>query len=157
MLNVVNACVILAVGTSVACDPTVTLPSDIPGTTSGDTSSTSTDTGTVVDEPSPGISLTLSPDVVSVGDVIAMDVVIEDYTLVDPTAAPPPTPTDGEGHYHVYFDDVYAAALWEEGTVEFLILPEDAPGTHALSVVLVDSAHAELDPPVREEAMFTVQ
>ena len=67
-------------------------------------------------------------------------------TLTDPMAHP--EPADGEGHYHVLFDDYYALCTAPYCLVDFKNDPEEDPdglqGAVVLTAQLMDNAHAPI-------------
>lgn len=133
-------------------DPTMPDPTTPDPTTPDDTD---TDTGgTPVTAPS--VVATLMPDTVVQGDALELHVALEGYTLVDPTAVPPPEPAEGEGHFHIEYDGVYIGAAWEE-VVGLQTSADEVLGAHELRVVLVNSVHEELDPVVDSVVTLTVE
>lgn len=136
--------------------PTPDTPADS-ATEPTETSTTSTSTSTSTTEVAePSLSFTLSPDPVLAGEIVQVEVFIENYTLVDPTTTPPPTPAEGEGHFHIYADGAYIGALWVDA-FELQTSAEDAGASYELRLALVDSGHNELDPPVEALGTLTVE
>ena len=97
-----------------------------------------------------------TPSTVVAGESAQLDVWIENYVVVDPTAWPPPEATPGEGHYHVYLNGEYILAAWTP-YVTIDTSPETALGDHVFGVRLVDSMHNEIMPIVETEATLTVE
>ena len=106
--------------------------------------------------PSPTVTAAFTPATVVAGESSQLDVVIENFEVVDPTATPMPEVAPGEGHYHLYLDGKYILAAWtpyvtiETGT-------DTALGDYVFRVALVDSMHKEIVPTVDTEATLTIE
>jgi hypothetical protein len=146
-------------------DPTVELK-DSEDTESSPTSGSDTDTDAPSDTetatdtaPStpglPAVTLVLSPNPATAGDLLTLELTFDNYELVNPTATPPPEPADGEGHFHVLVDGVYTQAAWEPQTS--LRTVGWTPGSYEITVDLVTSSHEYLEPPVQASVTVTLE
>jgi hypothetical protein len=103
----------------------------------------------------PTLAFTLAPESAAVGETVQIDITIENFDLVDPTAVPPPAVAEGEGHVHIYFDGVLYGAVWEAQAA--LDTTGATAGAHEIELALQDSEHGELEPPVHAKATLTLQ
>jgi hypothetical protein len=108
-------------------------------------------------ESDPVITASASPSQVAPGGTTTLSVEVDNFELVDPA-----THTDvveGEGHYHVYLDEVAgtdALAIEHRNSVDVTI-PSDVTGTiHRLIISLRNSDHSERDPIARKEVIIEV-
>ena len=132
--------------------------SDEPGAPN-DTHSDADDSSPVDDSappPSPTVSAAFTPATVVAGASSQLDVVIDNFEVVDPTAKPMPEVAPGEGHYHLYLDGKYILAAWTP-YVTIETSPDTALGDYVFRVALVDSMHNEIVPTVDTEATLTVE
>jgi hypothetical protein len=143
-----------------ACSGETGTPDDTdsePTTDADDSSAPVDDSATdTAPPPSPTVTATFTPSTVVAGDDSQLDVVIENYVVVDPTASPAPEATPGEGHYHLYLNGEYILAAWTP-YVTIDTSPDTALGDHVFRVALVDSEHNEIVPTVDTEATLTVE
>ena len=104
----------------------------------------------------PQVTVT-APATITRGTTFNLDVKVTNFTLVNPTSTPAPTPTAGTGHFHLYFDDAtdYGAGWTPQVPVD--TATTDVAGVHKVRIVLVGSNHVELVPKVESTAMFTLQ
>jgi hypothetical protein len=107
-------------------------------------------------ESDPVITASASPSQVAPGGTTTVSVEVDNFELVDP--ATHTEVVEGEGHYHVYLDEVSgdALAIEHRRTVDVTI-PSDVTGTiHHLIISLRNSDHSERDPPVRKDVIVEV-
>ncbi len=120
-----------------------------------DTDTTDTDTTDTTPPAAPSVAMALVPDTIILGEPVDVEVTVENFIIVDPTARPAPEVVEGEGHFHITLDGEYLVAGWESSvriqTVDFTV------GTHDVAVTLMDSEHNEIDPSVSASATLTVQ
>jgi hypothetical protein len=133
---------------AVACAPDDPKPIHLP-----DASTTPT-TPSTPEPADPALSFTMAPKEVAAGDLVSLEVVVEDFVLVDPTRVPPPKPRPGKGHFHVWIDGELAGAAWVEAVD--LDTTGLEPGDHEVTLTLEDSVHQELDPPVEASDTLTI-
>jgi hypothetical protein len=106
--------------------------------------------------PSPTVTAAFTPAVVAAGESSQLDVVIENFEVVDPTGSPMPEAAPGEGHYHLFLDGEYILAAWTP-FVTIDTSPDTALGKRVFRVALVDSEHNEIVPTVETEATLTIE
>jgi hypothetical protein len=98
------------------------------------------------------VSATATPTTVAAGGDVVVSVTATNFTLVDP--ATNTTDVAGEGHYHVYLDDVLTTYLVVgfDGQDTVTIPAATTVGAHVLKVQLQSNTHA----PIAEAAVFDV-
>lgn len=105
----------------------------------------------------PRVTAEVSPGHVEAGDVLTVDVAVENFALVDFESSTEDRP--GEGHYHIYLDEAtgadYRVADFRSTTV-VEVPGETEPGDHELRVSLRNNLHGELSPPVDDRVGFAV-
>lgn len=109
-------------------------------------------------DPEPVINGSASPSQVTPGATTTVNLTIDNFVLVDPVENT--ESTDGEGHYHVYLDEVASDTLV---AIDFrdsvdVVVPDDlTPNTiHKLIVTLRENNHDERQPNVRDEITIEV-
>jgi len=129
-------------------------PQDAGSENATDSDDSAADTGTI--PPSPTVSAAFTPATVVAGESSQLDVVIENFEVVDPTTSPMPEVAPGEGHYHLYLDGEYILAAWTP-FVTIETSTDTVLGDYVFRVALVDSMHNEIVPTVDTEATLTVE
>ncbi len=104
----------------------------------------------------PTLTAVFDPAAVVAGEVSQLDVVVENFVVIDPTASPAPESAAGEGHYHLYLDGQLFVAAWTP-SVPIVTSPEDPAGDYVFRIALVDSEHNEIVPAVETEALLTIE
>jgi hypothetical protein len=99
----------------------------------------------------PDITITSPPSGEFVSTTFTGSVSVENFTL-DPDSFGGAN-VDGEGHYHVFIDDLYLGASGESTFTATNVIP----GERVLRVGLFNNDHSERNPPVYDEVTITVQ
>ena len=136
-----------------ACSAEPTDPTDTAGEPATGADDSAPDTSS---PPSPSVTAAFTPATVVAGNSSQLDVWIENFEVVDPTASPMPEATPGEGHYHLYLDGKYILAAWTP-YVTIETSSDTVLGDYVFRVALVDSEHNEIVPTVDTEATLTVE
>ena len=109
-------------------------------------------------DPEPVVVGSASPSQAAPGATVTVNLTIDNFILVDPVENT--EPTDGEGHYHVYLDEVGPDTLLAIDFRESItvVLPDDlVPNTiHKLIVTLRENNHDERQPNVRDDITIEV-